>query len=130
MPMQRELYPSNWDAIALAKKEAADWTCEDCRRPCRKPGEDWNEFLLRAWNPSFDHLYPVHDEEGNEKPQRFTLTVAHLDQDPSNNDPSNHRALCAPCHLAHDRPHRLANSRRKRERAGQLNLLQTNHNPS
>jgi hypothetical protein len=51
------------------------------------------------------------------------LTVAHLNQDPSDNDPTNLRALCAPCHLRHDAPYRSANGQAKRERDGQLSLL-------
>ena len=30
MPMQRNLYPDNWEQIALAKKVDADWKCEKC----------------------------------------------------------------------------------------------------
>jgi hypothetical protein len=51
------------------------------------------------------------------------VTVAHLDQDPSNNDPDNLKALCSVCHLEHDRPFRVHNMMRKRERSGQLHLL-------
>ena len=35
---------------------------------------------------------------------RVVLASAHLDHDPSNNDPGNLAALCQRCHLAHDRP--------------------------
>ena len=34
------------------------------------------------------------------------LAVAHLDQQPENNHPSNLRALCEKCHLKHDAPYR------------------------
>lgn len=116
MTMQRENYPPDWEAIALAKKDSADWHCEHCGRPCRRPGQRWldfaNEVAEYGYSSEFD------------KPQRFTLTVAHLDQNPQNNEPSNLAALCAPCHLKHDRPYRLYNRRRKRERQGQLNLLE------
>lgn len=116
MPMDRSRYPENWDAIAQATKEAANWHCEHCKKPCRRPGQSWPEFALEriniGWHVDLD------------KPQQWTLTVAHLDQDPSNNDPANLKALCSICHLEHDRPHRLANRRRKLERAGQLNLLE------
>jgi hypothetical protein len=39
MPMQRDQYPSNWDEIALAIKEAAGWRCQECGMQCRRPGE-------------------------------------------------------------------------------------------
>ncbi|WOD37387.1 HNH endonuclease signature motif containing protein [Nodosilinea sp. E11] len=114
MPMDRSRYPENWEEIALQVKVAAGWRCSGCGRPCRVTGQGWEDFsdlALGYWAEDLDH------------PQRFTLTVAHLDQNPSNNDPSNLRALCAPCHLRHDAPYRKANSIAKRERAGQLPLL-------
>ena len=115
MPMDRSRYPDNWEEIAFEVKSEADWECADCGRPCRQPGQSWVEFDFeaaeRGWGMDLDH------------PQRFTLTAAHLDQNPSNNDPPNLLALCSGCHLRYDAPHRAANSRAKRERAGQLPLL-------
>lgn len=115
MPMDRSRYPDNWEEIAFEVKSEANWMCADCGRPCRPPGQSWPEFAfyvaeLGYWK-DLDH------------PQRFTLTVAHLDQNPSNNDPANLRSLCAGCHLRHDAPYREANRQAKRERAGQLPLL-------
>lgn len=135
MPMDRSLYPPDWEEIALAKKNAANWTCEHCGRPCREPGVDWMDFvmdLLNGGGPTgwyADTYEEAADGSYIEKPQRFTLTVAHLDQNPQNNAPENLKALCAPCHLNHDRPFRLHNSYRKKERRGQLNLLTTNVHP-
>ncbi len=39
MPMNRELYPADWNRIAHSVKESAGWHCEECNRPCRKTGE-------------------------------------------------------------------------------------------
>lgn len=77
MPMRRELYPNNWDAIARMVKDAADWRCLDCGKPCRRPGE----------------VFDTH---------RRTLTVAHLNHKPGDVRRRNLRALCAPCHLRYD----------------------------
>ena len=44
----------------------------------------------------------------------IVLTIAHLDHDPSNNDPDNLRALCQQCHNRHDVEHRRQ-SRRSRK---------------
>lgn len=115
MPMDRSRYAENWDEIAFEVKDGCQWECQECGRYCRMQGETWDEFKAFMG----DHLSP----DDLRHPTRFTLTVAHLDQDPSNNDPANLRALCAPCHLRHDAPHRKANSLAKRERAGQLPLL-------
>lgn len=78
MPMKRELYPEDWDDIALKKKESVGWKCENCGRQCRKPGEPFDTHAR-------------------------TLTVHHIDQDPGNCDPANLIALCAGCHLRRHR---------------------------
>lgn len=119
MPMNRELYPPNWEEIAQAVKDEADWICEECRRPCRRPGESRDDFLLRIPGPWVDDLYDsVVTDSGRLKWQRFTLTVAHLDHDPANCDRSNLRALCAPCHCRYDLSQMARKKRLKQERAG------------
>ena len=75
MPMNRGLYPANWEEIAAAKKAAAGWKCERCGKQCRKPGEPFDTHAR-------------------------TLTVHHIDRDPGNCSPDNLIALCAGCHLA------------------------------
>jgi hypothetical protein len=77
MPMQRALYPDNWEEIALAVKEAAGWVCQGCGKQCRRPGE-----------PFTTH--------------KNTLTVQHIDGVPANCAAGNLIALCAPCHLRAD----------------------------
>lgn len=49
-------------------------------------------------------------------PTLIVLTIAHLDQDIQNNDPTNLAALCQRCHLLHDRPHHLINASLTRDR--------------
>lgn len=77
MPMDRSRYPADWDAIARRVKDEAGWWCEGCGKQCRRPGEPFDSH-------------------------RRTLTVAHLDHDPSNCRRDNLAALCAPCHLRYD----------------------------
>jgi hypothetical protein len=127
--MEHDRYPKNWFAISTEVKTAADWHCQYCGKPCRKPGESLEELADRLSDDWYAKLCgEVWDEETGEHaevplyPQRFCLTAAHLDQNPSNNDPANLRALCAPCHLRHDRPHITANAYAKRERQGQIPL--------
>lgn len=113
MPMDRSRYPANWDEIALAVKAAAGWRCQHCGQVCRKSGETWPDFFDRTcWSLAL-----------TEKWGRYTLTVAHLDQDPGNNNPANLKALCSVCHLKHDRPFQARNRAAKRERNGQSNLF-------
>jgi len=45
--MDKSLYPKNWDEIARAVKDEANWRCEQCGKPCRRPGEYWGSFV--AW---------------------------------------------------------------------------------
>ncbi len=98
MPMQRELYPDDWEAIATAVKEAADWRCQECGKQCRRPGEPFDTH-------------------------KRTLTVAHIDPDPSNVSRENLRALCAPCHLRLDAKMHARNARRTRDaNRGQLTM--------
>jgi hypothetical protein len=77
MPMDRALYPADWDALALGVKGHFGWVCQKCRQPMRRPGE-----------PLDTH--------------RRTLTIAHLDHDRHNHTDARLTALCAPCHLRYD----------------------------
>lgn len=85
MPMNRALYPINWDEIATAIKAAADWRCAHCGKQCRRPGEKFDTH-------------------------RRTATTAHLNHNPADCRASNPRCLCAPCHLAYDAEHHKKNA--------------------
>lgn len=113
MPMQRHLYPKDWNQIAFDVKERANWQCQHCGKICRKSGESLADFSNRMRGT---------DREVLEKPQRFTLTVAHLDHDPSN-PMARLAALCSVCHLRYDRENYAAN--RKRNKAAQGNRVGT-----
>lgn len=120
MPMDRRLYPSNWDEIATQIKNEANWHCEECRRPCRKFGESWLEFCDRVRTARLSECAVV--AEILEKPTRFVLTVAHLDHRPENCDRSNLKALCSVCHLRYDNQFRALKKQLKLERNGQTRL--------
>ena len=107
MPMQRHLYPKNWDEIAKAIKDGVNWVCQGCGKQCRRPGEPFDTH-------------------------RNTLTVAHLDHTPANCSPENLKALCAPCHLRYDAPRKAADRRRKKASKQMLLLehpVNTNQQP-
>ena len=135
MPMNRALYPPNWEAIALAIKTEVNWTCEECGRPCRQTGESIDDFAERLAeldpleNGYLAELYEeYYDLETGEwgcipRPQRFVLTVAHLDHRPENCDRSNLKALCSVCHCRYDLKAMPLKKMLKREREGQLNLF-------
>lgn len=131
MPMNRKLYPANWDAIALSIKTEVNWTCENCGRPCRRPGEsdaDLDERIHAEHRSWWDDLWETEDDDEfgaveHMKPGRFTLTVAHLDHRPENCDRSNLRAWCSVCHCRYDLKAIPLKKQLKAEREGQLNLL-------
>ena len=77
MPMDRTLYPDDWDALARAIKEAAGWKCQACGKQCYRPGER------------------VEDT-------RRVLTVAHVNHVESDCRPENLVAACSVCHLRYD----------------------------
>ena len=137
MPMDRSLYPSNWNEIAHCIKVRVGWTCEECGKPCRQPLETVSELIdrlkclpsLRWLNELFDlpgedwHLYSEY-QDGTMKAQRFTLTVSHTNHDPWNPD-AELRALCAPCHCRYDiQPVQMKRkAMAKLEFFGQINLI-------
>lgn len=108
MPVDLSKYPPNWKTIANQVKKEANWTCEQCDRPCRQPKQSWMDFVEGLQGTSWyeQTCDEVSDDSGLsaliERPQRFTLTVAHLDHDTRNNDRSNLKALCSGCHLRYD----------------------------
>lgn len=107
MPMQRDRYPSEWEAISQRIRfERAQNLCEWCG----------------AKN------YQPHPDTGS----RVVLTVAHLGVALADGSPGNKHdkmdvrnenlaALCQRCHLNFDRDEHKFNARRSRaKRAGQL----------
>lgn len=129
MPMDRALYPANWEDLATAIKTEAGWACVECGRPCRRPGESVSDLANRLinspWWAEFDRRYGC--EPGPAPvPRRmaaFTLTVAHLDHNPANCARDNLRAWCSVCHCRYDLSQMARKRRLKAERLGQLTLF-------
>lgn len=135
-------YPKNWKQISQSIRDRAGNKCEHC-------GLANGQWIVRSTDDPSQYLYINKDGEYcrpngsairmSEIPSEYAdsnlilvvLTVAHLDQDTTNNDPANLKALCQRCHLNHDRPHnivkrtrtRLENKRRATLDSGQLPLL-------
>jgi 5-methylcytosine-specific restriction endonuclease McrA len=108
-PENKKLYPKNWKAIRESILERADYRCEQC-------GVINYSYVIRY---DGDKFYNVTLAEGlDEYDSRFIhiiLIIVHLDHDPTNNDPSNLRALCQRCHNRYDAKHRQANARKTRQ---------------
>lgn len=94
---------------------------------------EWQEIrrtiLLRAGNccegtAQFPHCRAANYEPHPDTRSRVVLTIAHLDQDETNNDDENLRALCQRCHLRWDAKHHAANAAITRARKrGQPDLF-------
>lgn len=98
MPMQRDLYPPDWPAIALAHKEAASWTCQRC-------GAQRGQQIRNRHGDLVD----------------VTITVAHLQHDPWNRNASL-EVLCSRCHLLYDASQSAFKRRQMQRARGQLLL--------
>ncbi len=125
MPMDRSLYPDNWNELAFAIKTEANWQCQACGRLCRKSGETLADFATRIEGQNTEFLDWVNQSaiaDIYQHPQRFTLTVAHLDHVPQNCDRTNLKALCAPCHGTYDLKQMGRKRVLKAERHGQLRI--------
>jgi rubredoxin len=86
MPMQRNLYPENWEEIALEAKVAANWQCQRCG-VCRGDKQINRHGKLVA----------------------VQIGVAHLDHD-TWNPQARLEVMCRTCHIIYD----AKDARRKR----------------
>ena len=120
MPMDKSLYPKDWDTIALAIKTEVAWACESCGKLCTRPGETPTEFCDRIAVNRLSECPVVRDYLTH--PRRYQLGVAHLDHTPGNCDRANLRAWCTSCHCRYDLRAMALKRRLKAERAGQLTL--------
>lgn len=123
-PELRPLYPPNWRELAnWIKFERAGGHCEWCGR------EHGTTVLVIASGGWLDpETGECHDEQGRslgfcaqaEWPKgrlvKTILTCAHLDQNPTHNDPTNLAALCPRCHLRHDRRQYIQSAYRNRRK--------------
>ena len=117
-PENQKLYPGGgtgskeWAAIRAAILKRADDCCELCGVPNHEVIERWGQglwdWMSAEWGVNGTYI---------------VLTIAHLDHDPRNSDPSNLKALCQRCHNRHDAKDRAKNRRARLEReSGQLRI--------
>jgi 5-methylcytosine-specific restriction endonuclease McrA len=134
----RHLYPGGspvskeWKAIRKTILERAGHRCERCNAPDREYVDrpyDRETYMLAGSGAVFCATtgeplgWILDDQYSGGHRVKIVLTIAHLDQDPRNNDPANLQALCQRCHNLHDAPHRRRNAgetRRGRKAVGDL----------
>ncbi|MCO5250759.1 MAG: hypothetical protein M9949_04970 [Candidatus Kapabacteria bacterium] len=116
MPIDYKEYHPKWKLISrLIRFKRAGNRCEWCGRTNgqiidKETGKypihsKWEKFHRILYNPHSGFTYnSLLKHFGFTK---IVLTVAHVDQDKSNNRFSNLAALCQRCHLNHDRKHHI-----------------------
>jgi hypothetical protein len=135
MPIRKEIrgfYPIDWSELsAVIRFERAKGRCEGCGRPHGKTiwhfGDGrWFDPDAATWrnDRGREIVWPDYASyKGRLQATRVVLATAHLDHDPTNNRPSNLKALCQRCHLRHDRREHRRRSRitiRRRRALGDL----------
>lgn len=133
MPIKAEnkaLYPGGsptspeWKALRARILEREGHACKTCKAPnhqwiTRGEGIHSETYMLMEGDVfdanTGEALGAAKGSEYNSKTiVQVILTIAHLDQDPTNNADDNLAALCQRCHNRHDAPHRAKNAARTR----------------
>jgi hypothetical protein len=126
MPIDYKKYPANWKSeIRPTILKRANNCCENCGLKNHEIGYrdatgyfyGWqtieNLLEIKGYDIFCHELSNCYDKNGNPtKPLKIVLTVAHLDHDVTNNDPSNLKALCQKCHLSLDLKQHRENARK------------------
>ena len=85
--------PEDWEAIAFRIQDEVNWESKDCGKRCRRPGEAIVDYVDRY----FSGMVQGKDTSDLiEHPQRYPLSVAHLDHQPGNCDLAKLKALVCP----------------------------------
>ena len=112
-PELRKFYRGpEYDAQRARIVKRAGDKCEQCRVPNGKdvqrgPGGVYRHVDARCgapWRNAKGNVTTFEPRQDLTRRVRIVLTMAHLDHNPANSDPSNLKALCTPCHLRHDAP--------------------------
>jgi hypothetical protein len=133
-PENKHRYPADWKQIRARILTRAGNACERCAAPNREriargDGNDAGTYMRHTADvycaETGQHLGQCrHSDYSLSHMVTVVLTIAHLDHQPENCAGENLRAWCQRCHLAHDRPHHLANAQAtRRAKAGTLELF-------
>lgn len=124
--------PAPWKQIRAAIMTRAGDKCEKCGRPngaahIVSPSGSWCDYSIGdrfdRWFDSCSNPTERPEDDTLSHLTKTVLTISHIDHDPTNNDPSNLRALCQRCHLTHDAKEHASNARRTRaKKVGQLEM--------
>ncbi len=111
-PEKKKLYAANWKEIVAVVRKRSNDQCELCGAG--------NQFIIvRDKQFPANWLYQAKDMEPIDyyrQPIRVVLTVAHINQDPTDNRMVNLLHLCQRCHNRIDLPYRMDNAAKTRGR--------------
>lgn len=124
MPIDYKQYPPDWKTRIRPDILERDFHC------CKFCGVKNNSIIHRYGTGRDDWYYwpkgmqtEAMDADGM-KATKIILTIAHLDQDKTNNEYENLAALCQKCHLGIDLKHHMANAKEtNRKKKGLQNLF-------
>lgn len=111
---RKRQYPADWSEIRSEVLARASNRCEGFLgaltgkveangRPGERCGAPNGQYIQRHHSQSWRWVVAGDGGRDFAEPIRVVLTVAHVDQNPRNNDRSNLRAWCQRCHLEFDR---------------------------
>jgi len=109
MPVDRSLYPADWEELSRHIRFERAGGCCECQGECGRHRGRCGER----------HGEPAQTFRG-----QVVLTTAHLDHNPANSAPANLRAMCQACHLAYDQEQHGRNARTTRNQQHREELLQ------
>lgn len=106
-------YPDNWaDTIRPEILKRDKYTCNDCGAVHRQYGY----YVGNQFFPLDDHFQIDWATKQGHKVTKIHLQIAHIDQNPANNDYSNLQSKCPKCHLRFDNQFNAAKRLMRRNR--------------
>jgi 5-methylcytosine-specific restriction endonuclease McrA len=115
-PENKKLYPKNWSEIRENILARAGNCCEFCGVENGRLGWRGDDGQFHDVEKEICYYDQFGEKAMREARAAFkiVLTIANLDHNPTNNDPSNLQALCQKCHNKYDASHRSKNARKTR----------------
>lgn len=107
MPIDYSKYPDNW--LTEIRPNILKRACNSCEMCGLK-----NHWIVRRFKPNPAITSRINAGTLWHTPIKIVITIAHLDQDITNNDHKNLMALCQRCHIIWDKKHK-----RKKRGTGQ-----------
>lgn len=104
-------YPEDWNDRIRPMILARDkYTCDDCKAKHRAHGY----YVGNTFFELLDTFQIDWAKKQGHKVTKIHLQIAHLDQNPNNNEPENLKSKCPKCHLRYDNQFNMLKRKMKR----------------